>query len=294
MPNYVQNTYGLYPKKGVAGARATKAQVENVQTLVPRNSVYPGRFAFRVPGYGGAGSNMLDVGEIYQVPSPASVAAAATAILNTGGASAATVQVWETTELNGSVGTAKMYPARKITLVLSNHTDWDATNATLTAKRNGVTYTELLAIPNGGNATVTSAAEYDEVVSLSIPAQTGAGGTFTIGIAALTAAASILKEVAGVVMYVPMHEQASDGTGLVYADGEPVDVMDEGELWVEAEEAMVFTDDVYIRVGSGAGGSLLGKVRNDADSGSCIIHAGARVVEYEAATGLVHLKLKPR
>jgi hypothetical protein len=293
VPNYVQNTYGLYPKKGVAGARATKAQVENIQTQVPRNSVYPGRFAFRVPGYGGAGSNMLDVGEIYQVPSPAAVTADVDAIVTAYTTSAA-LQTFSGSGLNGVVGATKMYPARKFTGTLSNHADWNATNLTLVAKRNGVTYTEVIAIPDAGNATITSVAEYDEIVSISIPAQGGTGGTATFGIAALTAAASILKEVAGVVMYVPMHEQASDGTGLVYADGEPVDVMDEGEIWVEAEEAMIFTDTVYVRVGSGAGGSLLGKVRNDADSGSCIEHTGARVVEYESATGLVHLKLKPR
>jgi hypothetical protein len=255
--------------------------------------VYPGRFAFMVPGYGGA-SQLLDVGEIYQVPSPAP-AADVDAILASGGASAATLQTFSGSALNGVVGTTKMYPGRKITLVLSSHADWDATNATLTGKRNGRVVTETIAIPNGGNATVTSANEYDEVTSLAIPAQTGAGGTFTIGIAALAAAASVLTEVAGVVMHVPMAEQAGlygSTDGLVYEDGDPVDVMDEGNVWVEAEEAMVFTDTVYVRVASGAGGSLLGKVRNDADTSTCIAHTGAKVIEYDANTGLVHLKLK--
>lgn len=286
----VQTSYGLYPPAAIAGQRYSSQPGVRSVTKVARGDVKPGRAMFRVPGYGAPGTNFLDPGEGYQSPSPA--AAADVDAIVASGASAATEQTISGAGLTGVVGGTKMFPGRKFTLVLSNHADWDATDAVATYKRNGITYQETLAIPNGGNTTLTTASEGDEFVSWYIPAQSGTGGTFTAGIAALTAADA--AGVLGFVQHVPSHEQDGvAGTGLIYADGEPVDVLEaNGDIWVEAEEAMVPGDTVYVRVATGAGGSLLGKVRNDSDSSTCIALSHCSVIKYDSATGLVALFVK--
>lgn len=107
------------------------------------------------------------------------------AILASGGASAIAEQTVSGAALNGATGYRDMSVARKITLVLSNHADWDATTATLTGLDvDGAVQSESLTIPNGGNSTVTSTKRYKRVTSLVIPAQSGTGGTFTVGVAA--------------------------------------------------------------------------------------------------------------
>lgn len=107
------------------------------------------------------------------------------AILATGGASSASPQTLSGASLDGVLGYRALSPSRRLTLVLSNHADWDATTATITGKdANGDTITEDLTIPNGGNATLTTTKLFARVTSVTIPAQSGTGGTFTVGVAA--------------------------------------------------------------------------------------------------------------
>lgn len=107
------------------------------------------------------------------------------AIPATGGASSASPQTLSGASLDGVLGYRALSPSRRITLVLSNHADWDATTATITGKdANGDTITEDLTIPNGGNATLTTTKLFARVTSVTIPAQSGTGGTFTVGVAA--------------------------------------------------------------------------------------------------------------
>jgi hypothetical protein len=83
------------------------------------------------------------------------------------------------------VGADVMAPARALAFVLSNHADWDATNITVTGKNaKGETITEDFAVPNGGNATVNGSKLFRTVTEVSDPAQTGTGGTFTLGVRA--------------------------------------------------------------------------------------------------------------
>lgn len=87
--------------------------------------------------------------------------------------------------LDGVIGVAAMVPGRYLELVLSSHADWDATTAVLSGyDNNGTAITENIAIPNGGATTVNSTKRYARVTSLVIPAQSGAGGTFTLGVRA--------------------------------------------------------------------------------------------------------------
>lgn len=107
------------------------------------------------------------------------------AILATGGASSTSLQTLSGASLNGVLGYRALSPSRRITLVLSNHADWDASTATITGKdANGATITDTLSIPNGGNATLTTTKLFARVTSVAIPVQSGTGGTFTVGVAA--------------------------------------------------------------------------------------------------------------
>lgn len=98
------------------------------------------------------------------------------------GASSGSLQTLTGATLDGVVGGGSMTPLRVLTLTLSNHADWDATNATVTGiGPTGASQTETLAIPNGGNATVTGTKRWSSITSIAIPAQSGTGGTFTVG-----------------------------------------------------------------------------------------------------------------
>lgn len=105
------------------------------------------------------------------------------------GASALTGQTLTGATLDGAIGDDVMAEPRFVTLVLSSHADWDATTAVLYGvDGNGNAISENLTIPNGGNTTVTSTKRYLRVTSIVIPAQSGTGGTFTVGLRAIVAA----------------------------------------------------------------------------------------------------------
>lgn len=116
----------------------------------------------------------------------------ADAILATGGASSGGDQTFSGAALNGAVGRAAMSPARRLSVTLSNHADWDATTGTVTGVDDGgSTISETFAIPNGGNATVDLTKHFARVTAIAIPTQSGTGGTFTVGTRAyLTASAA--------------------------------------------------------------------------------------------------------
>lgn len=104
-------------------------------------------------------------------------------------ASSLSLQTLTGATLDGAIGDDVMTAPRFITLVLSSHADWDLSTAVLTGvDGNGVVITENLAIPNGGNVTVTSTKRYLRVTSLVIPAQSGTGGTATVGTRAIVTA----------------------------------------------------------------------------------------------------------
>ena len=170
----------------------------------------------------------------------------------------------------------------------------DATNITLTGVNHlGQTVSETIAIPNGGNATVTSTNWYRSVTSFSVPAQTGTGGTATVGIAALDSIA--LADFCGVVIRKPIKTTipssglygypgiTSTSVPASFVDGETLSLCVGGGIWVYTEEAVTERDPVYVRITSGAGGSTLGAFRNDADTASCVLIPDARFTRSAAA-----------
>jgi len=133
--------------------------------------------------------------------------ASATAIIATGGASSASSQTLSGAALNGPRAGGTFRPA-KLSLVLSSHADWDATTAVVTGLgERGEAQTESLSIPDGGNSTVSGAKLFTKVTQVVIPAQSGTGGTFTLGLQARFAASGtstthvdVSTAVAGVVV----------------------------------------------------------------------------------------------
>jgi hypothetical protein len=265
-----------------------------VNGKVARGRIKAGYGVFAVPTVGTAGTSMLDPGEVFQIADPgidADVDAIITAITSSVG-----VQTFSGATLNGVVGALEMQPARLVTLVLSNHADWDATNATLIGvDHNGLTATETLAIPNGGNATVTSTTRFMSVTSLAIPAQSGVGGTATVGVAALTATMTITA-FRGVAIRQPIKTTIASGglygfPGITsttvtadYVDAETVPCMTAGGIWVYGEEALTEGDPVYVRVAAGTA-TALGGFRNDADTATCVLIPGAKVERDSTGAG---------
>lgn len=97
-------------------------------------------------------------------------------------ASAAAPQVINGAGLNGVVGGGAMSPPRSLQLVLNNHADWDVSIAVVTGKNAaGEVITENFAIPNGGNVIVNGTKLFAQVTQVDIPAQSGVGGSFTLG-----------------------------------------------------------------------------------------------------------------
>jgi hypothetical protein len=282
-----------YSEFSLGHQMSTLSPFSNI-SKVARGRIKAGYGTFVVPSYGSSGTSLLDPGEVYQIPDPgasADVDAIITSITSSTG-----VQTFSGSDLDGVVGAAEMQPARNITLVLSNNADWDATNATLVGiNQLGQSVTETLAIPNGGNGTVTSANTYISVTSLSIPAQSGTGGTATVGVSALTTLT--IAHFRGVAIRRPVKTTVAS-TGLYgypgitsttvtcdFVDGEPVGLLRAGEIIVYGEEALTEGDALYVRIASGSGGSDLGAFRNDSDSSTCVLIPGATVMRNSTAAG---------
>jgi len=101
------------------------------------------------------------------------------------GASSASSQTLSGASLDGATGYRTMSPPRRLSFTFSSHADWDATTITVTGKdADGGTLTETFSVTNGGGTTATGSKLFARVTSVAIPAQTGAGGTFTMGVRA--------------------------------------------------------------------------------------------------------------
>lgn len=292
----LQSSFSIDYAEAVLGMRANGfGHGDRVLPKIARGLLKAGYGAFRVgpAAVGGAGASAATgPGLAFQNPAPL-IAADADAIL-AGGASAASEQNLVAADFNGAVGATEMTPARSITLVLSSHTDWDATTATLTGVNHlGQTVSESLTIPDGGNTTVTSTGYYHSVTGLDIPAQTGTGGTFTVGISAITTLT--IADFLGVVLRQPVLEtRATDSVysmlpdpGVAdYVDADSVPLMKAGDVWVYVEEAVSDGDPVYVRIASSGGNTQLGAFRNDADSASCVQVVGATFTRNASGAGL--------
>lgn len=173
-------------------------------------------------------------------------------------------------QLDGEIGGASIAVSAPVQLVLDSNTDWDATTAVLTAvDGEGLIVTEDLAIPDGGNTTLTTTTSYSRVISLFIPAQTGTNGNWTLGYAASNAVgpASILG----------VARRDSTGQGPLDSDqGETVAcALRFGRVGVDTEDQVTDGAQAFVRIVA-TGAEQIGAWRSDADGGDAVVVPGAR------------------
>ena len=284
----MQTSYSLEPAIAREGMIADSRTFKHIVSRLAEGNIKAGRAVFRVPAGGQPFTSLSDPGTVWQQPFPD--AAADVDAFKTNIVSSTSIQVISGTAWNGLVGTSKLSPERLVTLVLSSHADWDATNATLRGYLNGKLQSETLAIPNNGNATVTSTKYYDQILDLTIPAQSGTGGTATVGVAILDSSIT-LSDFEGFAVWdpclvpntIPSQDQVAE-----YHDKDAVSVMYKGGMWVVTEDAVVAGGTVNVRV---TGTGNVGAVRSDTDSGNAIAITGARFESDASAGGLVKIGL---
>lgn len=282
-----QSSYSQRPDEAYPGQLANSIGPSRRSTAFARGLVKAGYGVFKVPGTGSHGVFPTQSPECFHIPNPgAAVDVDAITVAGTSATGTSTLA-------DGVVGTAVMQPARKLTVTFDASTDWDATVGVLVyLDHAGRQVSENIAIATSTAATTTGYAS--QFISFTKPAQTGAGGAYTIGIGAMPALTAadflgtsirirIKTTLATADLYRAIGGQTSNLVTADYVDSESVRILESGEIWVATEEAVSDRDPVYCRIAAGAGGSVLGAFRNDADTASCILIPNARFVRNATA-----------
>jgi hypothetical protein len=184
------------------------------------------------------------------------------------------------TEVAGVIGLAEFFPPRRIDFILSSHANWDLTVAVLTYEdEQGRIVAENLNIPDTGGVTLTSAGFARRFVSLVIPAQSGTGGSFTVGTNA--ALGDVGYRALGISVYDATREPGA------YAQYDDLPICRRGTIWVTAENAVNDGDDVYVRFISGGASEVYGALRSDSDAGDAVRLEGARFASTTTTTGQI-------
>lgn len=184
--------------------------------------------------------------------------------------SAATAQTVAAAAFDGVVAAGELFPPRNVTLTLSSHADWDATEAVVTGTdEDGRTIQETLLIPNGGNATLTGLRHFRTVSSIYIPAQSGTGGTATLGFG--SSLGPIDHGVHGVAVYDASREPEA------YPIDYVVPCLTKGRIVVTCETSYTDQSIVFVRF-IASGGEVAGHVRASADASDCAFMKRARFV----------------
>lgn len=286
----IQSDFSQQVLRALPGQFAEAFSPRRVTNKFGRDLLRAGLMAFQLPPTSGDSVAKLNArgypGEVYQIVglgTAADVDAIGTITSATG---TKTIGSGVTAGAAGASG-GPLRPARKVTVTFDASTDWDPSTAVIRYVNGaGATVQENLAVAT--STTATTLGNVQSFISLAVPAQTGAGGTATIGVAALQAGAISIDNCAGIVVRQPvktMHNAsdlygypgvASSAPNAHYVDGDTVPLLEIGDIWVETEEAITDRDPVFVRIASGAGGTQIGTFRNDADSASCIVVPGAR------------------
>lgn len=288
----MQTSYALDPAIGREGQLADSRDFAMNISKLAVGAIKAGKGVFKALGFGSAGPANRDPGSVIQNPSPP-LAVNTTALLATGGVSSASIQVYSGAAFNGAFGQQDLQPARQATVIFSNNANWSATNASLVyVNERGLTVTEVIAIPASGNVTRTTTGLVKRLVSLTIPVQGGAAGTFTIGTVVVTD--PVLADFEGLAIY-----DAACATVIFpnqngvaeYRDQDTVSVMRKGAMYVISEELVVAGDPVFVRVVAGAGGTQVGALRKSADTASAVQIVGARFARDAAAGAITIVEL---
>lgn len=273
-----QTTYNTDPAIGRAGMEADTRLDSRKESRIADGAVAAGLLA----GRSDAPSGYLP-GKVKALAASPAIGVDVDAIVATG-ASAAADQTLSGAALDGAVGGDVMLPSRRITLTFDNHTDWDATEGYVDfIDSMGRHRRVFFDIPNGGNATVSlDGPGAARVLGVFIPAQTGAGGTFTVGIAAGGVDIGPFQA-DGIPLYDASVEPNTDAAE--YADTDSVPLLARGAAFVETEDACTPDDAVFARV-TIAGSEEAGAFRKDSDSGDAFPVLGASFKRTSAIGGV--------
>lgn len=88
----------------------------------------------------------------------------------------------------------------------------------------------------------------------------------------------------------PSREPSSDGATTDFPALKGVSVIRRGKVWVLTEGAMTYGQAPFVRFAAGGGGSVLGKVRTDADTATAVAAPGWTCLTTLAAAGLAILE----
>lgn len=271
----VQTSYSKNPAVGQEGQLADTHQVQDIISRQVNNAaLHPGRAMLR------GSSDDDESGRLIMAP-----------------VSSPDVDAWMTTtsspssettysgssDLDGTLGDAEHAYGWYVDLIVDSHADWDDTNATLKYKRasDGQIIEETLDIPDGGNTTLTSTYRACKVVSLTIPAQSGTSGSFTLGI---SGTARLNRSwIQGLPVLRTMRESPE------YAVDEEAPVLRRGRMYVESEVAVSEGDRVWVRH-TAPGAETIGHYRNDSDSDNAVPFP-ARFAEDTTGSGLAKIEL---
>jgi hypothetical protein len=103
--------------------------------------------------------------------------------IKTSVASAASIQTYTGAALNGAIGGGAISPPRNITIVTSSHGDIDAVGVVIEGRDvNDKVLTETITLTNGGGATDVGNKAFAKITKITVPAQSGTGGTLKFGI----------------------------------------------------------------------------------------------------------------
>lgn len=177
---------------------------------------------------------------------------------------AAGAEVWSGAGLDGAIGAALIgVPGRNINLVLNSHVDWDVSTITVTGEDEyGRIITEDYAVPDAGNVTLTGTKTFRKVTQVDTPAGSGTNRTIEVGTGTLLGPLTA-RDVLGMVRYLAAREVADNATE-EFAQYDVLNVITGGRVWVEAEEAVLDGEQVYVRLVI-AGAEEINGFRNDRD-----------------------------
>lgn len=231
MTTDVQTSYTLAPAAGLPGLIVDEpgGHKDVVSRMLVTAALAAGLPVMRAPASGDRAAQPLSAPSVGDVD----------AILVTG-VSTAGVQTLDT-ELDGVIGTDRFVWPVNLQMVFNSHADWNATTAVVSGlDQYGRPQTEDFAIPDGGNATVTGTKFWSKVDSISVPAQGGTNGTFTVGTG--TALGPIGRDVLGILAWDPGREPGA------WAVGEIAPVLRSGRIWVTVEEAVETEQQAFVRL----------------------------------------------
>jgi hypothetical protein len=139
----------------------------------------------------------------------------------------------------------------------------------------------------GSTHTITYIGDCYDVIS-SATSVSGITGNMTIS-SEVISSADTAADVLGFA-YLTHNRQQQISGATYYSDTESVNIIQDGTLWVQAEEAVAPSDTVYARMITNST-KYAGYVGKSSDSSKCVTLAGAKIRQSVTAAGLVPLTI---